>query len=124
MTLNRILAFDALTCALMGSVLILSAPALSALMVLPQDLLFIAGCVLLPIALFMAVLARQVRPWTAGVWLVILGNAAWVAGSLALVAVTGPNLLGTGFLILQALVVALLGLAEFNAGPRRPAGFA
>lgn len=114
MTTNKILAFDALTCALMGVVLTLSAGALAPLLALPRDLLFYAGCVLLPIAIFMAVLARQDRPWAAGVWLVIAGNAAWVLASLAVLLLTDPNMLGAGFLAGQALVVAVLALAEFK----------
>ena len=121
MTLNKILSFDALTCALMGVGLVLLAPALSAMMALPQSLLFYAGCLLFPIAIFMAALANQDRPWAAGLWIVILGNAAWAVASLAVLVLADPNLLGTGFLIIQALVVALLALAEFHAGPRHPA---
>ena len=82
MTLNKILAFDALTCALMGALLILFAPALAAWLGLPRDLLFYAGWLLIPVALFMALLARGTPPWMGGVWLVILGNAGWVLASL------------------------------------------
>ncbi len=118
--LNRILGLDALTCAVMGVVLIAGAPTLSTLLALPQNLLFYAGCLLFPIAAFMAVLARQAAPWPAGVWLVVLGNAGWVAASLVVLVVTAPNVLGVGFVVIQALVVALLALAEFNAlNPRR-----
>ncbi|WP_318883867.1 hypothetical protein RWA06_31790 (plasmid) [Sinorhizobium meliloti] len=44
MTINKILAFDALTCVLMGIVLTLWATALALLLALPRDLLFYAGC--------------------------------------------------------------------------------
>ncbi|MEO4001764.1 hypothetical protein [Mesorhizobium sp. CAU 1732] len=124
MTINKILAFDALTCALMAIVLALSAGALAPLLSLPRDLLFYAGCVLFPIAIFMAVLARQDRPWAAGVWLVIAGNAAWGLASLAVLLLTAPNMLGAGFLVAQALVVAVLALAEFKAVGRPAAGMA
>jgi hypothetical protein len=121
MTINKILDFDALTCAAMGVVLTSSATTLAPLLALPRDLLFYAGGVLFPIALFMAVLARQARPWVSGVWLVVLGNAAWVVGSLAVLVAAAPNALGAAFLVLQALVVALLALAEFRAIAGRPA---
>lgn len=124
MTLNRILAFDAFTCALMGAALIVAAPALSGLLALPQNLLSYAGWLLIPIAIFMAVLARQAAPWAAGVWLVILGNAGWVVASIAFLFVTNPNALGVAFVALQALVVAILAVAELNAGSRRPIGAA
>lgn len=124
MTLNKILALDAATCALMGLALVVSASPLSALLALPQDLLFYAGCLLFPIAVFMAVLARQPRPWTVGVRIVILGNAVWVLASLVVLLATGPNALGAGFLVAQALVVTLLALAEFNSLGRHAAGVA
>lgn len=124
MTINKILAFDALTCALMGVVLTLSAGALAPLLALPHDLLFYAGCVLFPIAIFMAVLARQDQPWAIGVWLVILGNAAWVLASLAVLLLVAPNMLGAGFLVAQALVVAVLAFAEFKAVSRPAMGMA
>lgn len=124
MNLNRILGLDALTCAAMGVVLIAGASTLSTLLDLPQNLLFYAGCVLFPIAAFMAFLARQAATPPAGVWLVILGNACWVAASLVVLVVTGPNSLGVGFVVIQALVVALMALAEFNALNRRRAGIA
>lgn len=69
----------------------------------------------------MAVLARQVQPWAAGVWMVILGNAAWIPASLAVLLLTDPNMLGIVFLIAQALVVALLALAEFKTVGRSTA---
>jgi len=122
--LNRILGLDALTCAVMGVVLIAGAPALSTLLALPSTLLFYAGCLLFPIAAFMTILACQTAPWPAGVWLVILGNAGWIAASLVVLVASGPNVLGVGFVIVQALVVALLALAEFNALNRRRAGIA
>ncbi|MDI6029380.1 hypothetical protein QBK99_24800 [Corticibacterium sp. UT-5YL-CI-8] len=124
MTINKILAFDALTCALMGIVLALSATVLAPLLALPHDLLFYAGCLLFPIAIFMAVMARQGQPWAVGVWLVIAGNAAWVLASVAVLLLTAPNMLGGGFLVAQALVVALLALAEFKAVGQKTASVA
>jgi hypothetical protein len=51
----------------------------------------------------------------AGTWLVIAGNAAWVAAS-ALLLVGGwvtPTLLGYGFVIVQAAAVTLLAAIEY-----------
>lgn len=121
MTLKNILALDAATCALMGIALALAAPALSSVLALPHGLLFYAGLLLLPIAAFMAFLAWQANPWSAGVWLVVLGNAAWVLASIGVLIVASPNGLGIGFLVIQAGVVALLALAEFNTLARRSA---
>jgi hypothetical protein len=122
MKLSQILALDALTCVFMGVALIAVTPALSSLLALPQDLLFYAGCLLLPIAVFMATLSRQVAPSSTGVWLVILGNVAWIFASVAVVASVLSNALGVGFLLLQAFIVAIFSLAEFKAVSRRDAG--
>jgi hypothetical protein len=116
-TINRLLLLDAITCALMGVALVSAAPHLSPLFELPQGLIYSAGLLLLPIALFMAVLSRQVRPAAAGLWLVILGNAAWVVASLAVLAFTSPSALGTGFILLQAAVVAALAWGELQLRP-------
>jgi hypothetical protein len=55
-----------------------------------------------------------------GVWLVIAGNVAWVAGSAALLIAGGvsPNLLGYVFVVAQALAVVLLAELEY-AGLRK-----
>lgn len=118
MTINRILAFDAATCALMGLLLVAAAPALSMLLGLPAGLLFYAGLLLFPIAIFMMVLSRQTVPSSVGVRLVILGNAGWVAASLGVFAFTSPNALGIAFVLLQAAVVGALAVAELAASQR------
>jgi hypothetical protein len=122
MMINRLLAVDAATCVLMGAGLLVATDGLAALLHLPHGLLFWSGLALLPIALFMAVLALQPRPSSAGVWLVVFGNAAWVAGSLLVILVSRPNGLGVGFILLQGGVVAILTLLELNAMPSRYRG--
>lgn len=120
MTIRTILAIDAATCAAMGIGLVAAAHGLAGLLGLPQDLLSAAGWLLLPIAVFMAALAWQAQPWRAGVWVIILGNLAWVIASIAVLFLTTPNALGAGFLAAQALLVALLALAEAGAARNRP----
>jgi len=122
MMINRLLAVDAATCVLMGAALLVATSGLAALLQLPHDLLFWSGLALFPIALCMALLSRQARPSTAGMWLVVLGNAAWVAGSLLVILVTRPNGLGVGFILLQGGVVSILTLLELNAMPSRYRG--
>ncbi len=73
-----------------------SAAVLALLLALPHAALFNGGCLLFPIAIFMAVLARQSQPRVAGP--VIAGNVAWVLDSLAVLILTEPNTLGVGFL--------------------------
>lgn len=113
LSLRPLVAIDAATCAVMGLALDLAAAPLAALTGLPAALLVAAGLSLLPIALFMALVAW--RPHPAAVRLVVLGNAAWVAASLLLVVPTGwvaPTALGIAFVLAQALAVTVLALLE------------
>lgn len=119
-TLRRLLLIDATSCALMGAALVAAADPLASLTAIPSTLLFRAGLILLPIAAFMALLARQ-RPvpgW--GVSLIVIGNLLWVFASLALPlsGSVSPNLLGWLFLLAQAAFVTLLTLLEHRAVPR------
>ena len=121
LTLRTVLYLDAATCLAMGAVLVGAATPLAGLTGIPEPLLFYAGLALIPLALAIAAIAR----WLAGgptVWLVIVGNAAWVAGSLALVAgAISPNLLGAGVILAQAAAVCVLTwfeLAAFRATGR------
>jgi len=119
LSLRPLLLIDAATCAAMGLALDIGAAPLSALTGLPAALLFYAGLSLLPIAGFMALIAW--RPHPGAVRLVVLGNFAWVAASLLLLAsdpITGwiaPNMLGVAFVGVQAFAVAALALLEQSA---------
>jgi hypothetical protein len=111
--LRRVLMVDAATCIATGVLMSLFATPLSTLLGLPAALLFYAGASLLPIATFMAWLAlrRDVARW--GAWLVILGNAGWVAGSVLVLVLFSPTALGYAFVIAQAVVVAFLAELEY-----------
>ena len=111
--LRRVLALDALTSAVMGAVLLL-AP-LSSLLGLQPSLLKWAGLSLLPFAAFVGWLASREMPPRMGVWAVILINALWVIDSFALLATdwSGLTLLGRGFVIVQAVAVAVFAELEF-----------
>ena len=110
---RRVLAVDAATCAGMGLALLLLAEPLAPFLGLPAGLLSYAGLALLPIAAFIAWVATRERVPAAGVWLVILGNAAWALGSLALFLAVSPTALGYAFVIAQALVVVALSEMEY-----------
>lgn len=119
--LRRVLCVDAATCVATGALLSLESARLATLMGLPAGLLLWAGVALFPIAAFMlrTGLARDLsRP---AVWVVIIGNAGWVAGSALLLLATAPTGLGYAFVIAQAVVVALLAELEY-AGLRRLGG--
>lgn len=80
---------------------------------IPAVLLLYAGLALFPVALVMAAVgtrALSARP----VWLIVVGNAVWVAGSIWLLlgGVIAPNALGSLYIAAQALVVAALTWLE------------
>jgi hypothetical protein len=113
--LRRVLAFDAATCLLMGELLLSAAPPLSALLGLPESLVFWAGAALLPCAGLMAFAAAMRPPPPLLVWVVILGNAAWVAASVVVTLVFEPTGIGVLFVVGQAAVVLLLLVLEQRA---------
>ncbi|WP_043364600.1 hypothetical protein [Belnapia sp. F-4-1] len=120
-SLRTLLLVDALSCAALGALLLAAPSALGAWMALPPALLTRAGLALLPIAAFMAVLARgpAVPHWA--VTVVVTGNVLWAAVSLLLpvIGMVSPNVLGWVFLLGQAGFVALL--ARLEAGAASPA---
>jgi hypothetical protein len=113
--LARILNLDAATCAAMGLLLVLGAQPIAGITAIPATLLFWAGALLIPIALYMVVVARAGTGSALAVWLVILGNLGWIAASLALVGFIAPNGLGTALILAQAVVVTALALLEYQA---------
>jgi hypothetical protein len=113
-SLKSLLVLDAVTCAIMGGVLIPGAGPLAGLTRLPAALLTEAGIILLAVAAFILLVAtRRVMP-ALGVIAVIAGNAFWVVGSLAVLLVSAPNALGTGFVLAQAVAVAALAALELT----------
>lgn len=113
--LARILTMDAATCAAMGALLVLAAGPICEITAIPTGLLFYAGVILIPIAIYMALVARAGTGSPLAVWLVILGNIGWVLASLALFGLIAPNAIGVAFILMQALVVGLLTWLEAEA---------
>lgn len=111
--LATILRLDALTCLVMGALLLAAAGPVAALSALPQGLLFWAGAALLPVAAFIWLTASGRLPGRWPVLLVVLGNIGWVGASLAVVVMLSPNALGVLFLLGQAAVV--LGFAVLES---------
>jgi hypothetical protein len=113
--LARILNLDAATCAAMGMLLLLAAGPIAGITAIPVMVLFWAGALLIPIAVYMALVARAGTASALAVWLVILGNLGWIAASLALFGLIAPNGTGTALILAQALVVGVLAWLEFRA---------
>lgn len=116
LSLGRILLLDAITCALMGVLLLVLTPLLAAPLGLPPSLLRWAGLLLLPCAALMLIAMRQQPHALALAWLVVLGNIGWVAASAVVVFVVADiTLLGRAFVLAQAVVVLVLAWFEWRA---------
>lgn len=113
--LARILTLDAATCAAMGLLLTLASGPISGITAIPATLLFYAGALLIPIAIYMALVARSGTGSALAVWIVILGNLGWVLASLGIFSVIAPNGLGITLVLGQALVVGVLAWLEYRA---------
>jgi len=113
--LRRVLTVDAILSAVMGAAMVAAVAPLSSLLSLPVSLLTWAGLSLLPFAAFVGWLASRELPPRAGVWAVIACNALWTVDSFVLLATdwVEPNVLGTAFVVFQAVVVAVLAELEF-----------
>jgi hypothetical protein len=116
--LRRILALDAASCAILGLAMGLGSAALAPLFGLPQELIRIAGLLLLPLACFIGWLASRPAPPPALVWIVIIGNLGWTLESFLLLGQQSPTPLGTAFVAAQALAVVGLAGLEY-AGLKR-----
>ena len=121
--LQLVLRFDALTCAVMGVLLVGASGWIAGLTDLPGNLLYWAGLVLFPVAVFMAVFSfsGQVPGWASA--LVVIGNLLWAVISLLfpLTGLVSPNLLGWAFLLVQAIAVLVFTWLEWKAARLQPA---
>lgn len=121
--LQLVLRFDALTCAVMGVLLVGASGWIAGLTDLPGNLLYWAGLVLFPVAVFMALFSfsGQVPGWASA--LVVIGNLLWAVISLLfpLTDLVSPNLLGWAFLLVQANAVLVFTWLEWKAARLQPA---
>lgn len=111
-----VLAFDAVTCLATGTLMALAAHPLAALTGLSPTLLQWAGLGLLPVAALFFFMSRAARLARGLIQFAVIGNVLWVAGSLAVLAYGGGNLLGNVFVAAQALVVAVFAALEARDG--------
>lgn len=118
--LRQALLADALITGATALLLILGAGLLTDLLDLPAALLRYAGLILVPFVVFVGSIATREHINRAQVWAVILMNALWVAASIGLLLSSwvAPNLLGSIFVIFQALVVAVFAELQYM-GMRR-----
>jgi hypothetical protein len=113
--LRRAIQADAVFSGASAVLLTLGAGALAPLLNLPEALLSETGLFLIAYTALVGWLGtRQVMP-KALVVVVIAGNAAWAVASIALLfsGTVTPNLLGEGFVVIQAIVVGALGELQY-----------
>jgi hypothetical protein len=120
--LRNALVLDAVASALVGLPMAAAAHPLGEALGLPAPLLFWAGVLCLPYAALLAMFSREATVGVSVIRAVVIGNAFWVLGCLAL-AFAGwvlPTTLGVAFLIAQAVFVGLFAELQWM-GWRRAA---
>ncbi|NMG39005.1 hypothetical protein GRZ55_07105 [Chelativorans sp. ZYF759] len=118
--LRSVLLVDAAASGAMALLLAAGPGFLGPFLGLPVSLLFWAGVVLIPWTALLLMLARRTKTSRLLFYDVVVINALWVAASLGILVggLVEPNLLGTAFIIAQALAVAGLAVLQL-AGMRR-----
>jgi hypothetical protein len=113
--LRTVLLIDAATCVATGLLMALGADVVAGLTAVPAPLLRYAGVSLFPVAAFIALVGTRDRLAPPAVFVVIAGNALWVAGSVLLLVsgLIAPNVLGYVFVSGQAAAVAVLAELEY-----------
>ncbi|MET0387570.1 MAG: hypothetical protein ABW321_16495 [Polyangiales bacterium] len=113
--LRNVLRFDALTCLLSGAASIGLGSVLAGPLGLSSALLRGSGAALLLVAAFIMFAAKNTPALRWPVWVVVLGNAAWALDSVLLLIsdFQQPTLLGTSYVITQAVAVAVLAELEY-----------
>lgn len=111
---QTVLALDALTCLAAGLLMTAGATILALLTGLPPELLRYAGIALFPVALLFGWLSRTRSVPLPLLWLAIAGNLAWIVGNVVVVELLEPTVVGTLFVLAQAIVVLLLTIAEWR----------
>ena len=112
--LRIILKIDAASCLGMAALILPLAGGLQGALGVPLNMLISAAISLIPIGLFILWLGFRRAAAPALLWLVILGNIGWAAGSLLVAAeLPGITPLGRNMVAGQGMAVLLLAAAEW-----------
>lgn len=113
--LRNALYLDSAISIVAGAAMAAGSGPLSSLLGIPSGLLFWVGLALVPFGIFLASVARSDRASRLAVLDILIINTLWVAASFAILAtgVIEPTMLGAAFIVVQALAVAGLTVAEF-----------
>ena len=113
--LRRVLLLDAVATGATGLLLLSGTSLLQSLLNLPASLMTYAGIFCVAWAALVGFSSIQKQLNRNFVWSIVIGNAIWVLGSLALL-VSGyvaPTLLGYAFVIAQAIVVGVFAELQY-----------
>jgi hypothetical protein len=121
--LSRAMLADAIFSGVAAIALTFGAGALAPLLHLPDALLQGSGLFLIGYTALVGWLASRSSVARALVLLVIVGNAAWTLGSIALLfsGAVSPNLLGQAFIVAQAIATGVFAELQY-IGLRRSSG--
>jgi hypothetical protein len=113
--LSRALLADAIFSGLAAVALTLGAGALAPLLNLPEALLRETGLFLIAYTALVGWLASRSTVAKVLVLIVIVGNAAWTLGSIALLfsGAVSPNLLGQIFIVAQAIATGVFAELQY-----------
>jgi len=120
--LRLVLLLDAAASGVMALLLIAGVGFLASLLAMPPSLLVWAGFLLVPWTILLLVISRRSEVPRLVLIDVVAVNALWVAASFGILVagLVTPNLLGTAFIIVQAVAVAGFAVLQL-AGLRRQA---
>lgn len=122
--LRRVLQLDAAATGATGLLLLGGTSMLQSLLNLPAQLMIYSGVFCVGWAILLGLASMKQELSRGFVWSVIVGNVAWVIGSVAIL-VSGyvsPTWLGYAFVIAQALAVDLFATLQFFGLPKRTNG--
>jgi hypothetical protein len=118
--LKALLGFDALTCMLLGALLLVTNAAAARLTGLPAPLLMEADSVLLVFGAFVAWAAIKKAASRLVVMAIVDANILWALASIALVIffAEGTTAIGRTLVLVQGIAVGVLAIMEFTAWRR------
>jgi hypothetical protein len=119
--LRRVLQLDAAATGATGLLLLGGTGLLHGLLNLPVPLMIYAGIFCVGWAVILGLASLRAQLSRGFVWSIILGNVAWVIGSVVLL-VSGyvsPTWLGYAFVIAQALAVDVFAALQYFGLPKR-----
>ena len=118
--LRRVLLADGALSGVSAPLFVFGAPLLQTFIGLPEAIVRYAGLILIPFAVFVVYLSRRDEISPAAIWSVMAMNVAWVVASVALLVTGSRPLLGSAFIVVQAIAVAAFAEMQY-VGLRRAA---